>query len=46
MKVGTQPLTDVLDFAADCFAKARRGPEAAEGLRAFAEKRPPKWAAE
>jgi isohexenylglutaconyl-CoA hydratase len=46
MKVGTQPLPDVLDFAADCFAKARRGPEAAEGLRAFAEKRPPKWAAE
>jgi len=46
MKVGTAPLSDVLDFAADCFAQARRSPEAAEGLRAFAEKRPPRWAAE
>lgn len=46
MKVGTAPLTEVLDFAAGCFARARRGPEAAEGLRAFAEKRPPRWAAE
>jgi isohexenylglutaconyl-CoA hydratase len=36
----------VLDFAADKFAEARRSPEAAEGLRAFAEKRPPKWATE
>jgi len=27
-------------------AEARRSPEAAEGLRAFAEKRPPKWAVE
>ena len=36
----------VLDFAADRFAEARRSPEAAEGLRAFAEKRPPKWAVE
>lgn len=43
MRVGTQPLPQVLDFAADCFARARRGPEAAEGLRAFAEKRPPRW---
>ncbi|MCW5745656.1 MAG: enoyl-CoA hydratase/isomerase family protein [Alphaproteobacteria bacterium] len=46
MRVGSQPLSQVLDFAADCFAQARRSPEAAEGLRAFAEKRPPKWAAE
>ena len=38
------PLSDVLDFAADRFAEARRGPEAPEGLKAFAEKRPPKWA--
>lgn len=45
MKVGTEPLSRVLDFAADKFAEARRGPEAAEGLRAFAEKRAPKWAA-
>ncbi|MBM3648299.1 MAG: enoyl-CoA hydratase/isomerase family protein [Alphaproteobacteria bacterium] len=46
MKVGNEPLSSVLDFAADKFAEARRSPEAAEGLRAFAEKRPPKWAAE
>jgi isohexenylglutaconyl-CoA hydratase len=46
MKVGTEPLSSVLDFAADKFAEARRGPEAGEGLRAFAEKRPPRWAAE
>ena len=46
MKVGSEPLSSVLDFAADCFAEARRSPEAAEGLRAFAEKRPPKWATE
>jgi isohexenylglutaconyl-CoA hydratase len=46
MKVGTEPLSSVLDFAADKFAEARRSPEAAEGLRAFAEKRPPKWAVE
>ena len=39
MKVGTEPLSSVLDFAADKFAEARRSPEAAEGLRAFAEKR-------
>ena len=44
MKVGSEPLSAVLDFAADKFAEARRSPEAAEGLRAFAEKRPPKWA--
>jgi isohexenylglutaconyl-CoA hydratase len=46
MKVGTEPLSAVLDFASDRFAEARRSPEAAEGLRAFAEKRPPKWAVE
>lgn len=46
MKVGSEPLSSVLDFAADKFAEARRGPEAAEGLRAFAEKRPPRWAVE
>jgi isohexenylglutaconyl-CoA hydratase len=44
MRVGTEPLSATLDFAADCFAQARRSPEAAEGLRAFAEKRPPRWA--
>jgi isohexenylglutaconyl-CoA hydratase len=46
MRVGSEPLADVLDFAADRFAEARRSPEAAEGLRAFAEKRPPGWALE
>ena len=46
MRVGTEPLSRVLDFAADKFAEARRGPEAGEALRAFAEKRPPKWATE
>ncbi len=46
MKVGSEPLSSVLDFAADCFARARRSPEAAEGLRAFAEKRSPKWTLE
>jgi isohexenylglutaconyl-CoA hydratase len=46
MKVGSEPLSSVLDFAADRFAEARRSPEAAEGLRAFAEKRAPKWATE
>jgi isohexenylglutaconyl-CoA hydratase len=44
MKVGAQPLHEVLDFAADKFAEARRGSEAPEGLKAFAEKRPPSWA--
>jgi isohexenylglutaconyl-CoA hydratase len=46
MRVGTEPLSTTLDFASDCFAQARRSSEAAEGLRAFAEKRPPKWAVE
>jgi isohexenylglutaconyl-CoA hydratase len=46
MRVGGEPLSSVLDFAADKFAEARRSPEAAEGLRAFAEKRPPKWVTE
>ncbi len=46
MKVGSEPLSSVLDFAADRFAEARRSPEAAEGLRAFAEKRQPKWMTE
>jgi len=46
MRVGSEPLSSVLDFAADRFAEARRSPEAAEGLRAFAEKRQPKWMTE
>ena len=44
LAVTRMPLHDVLDFAADKFAEARRGDEAPEGLRAFAEKRPPRWA--
>jgi isohexenylglutaconyl-CoA hydratase len=38
------PLSDVLDMAADHFAGAIRGAEAAEGLKAFVEKRKPDWA--
>ena len=38
------PLHEVLDFASEKFAEARRGDEAPEGLKAFAEKRPPRWA--
>src|SRR4029077_1807797 len=33
-KVGIEPLSQVLDFAADKFAEARRSPKGAEGLRA------------
>lgn len=44
LAVARMPLSQVLDFAADKFAEALRGPEAPEGLKAFAEKRPPKWA--
>ncbi len=44
LAVTRMPLHEVLDFAADKFAEARRGDEAPEGLKAFAEKRPPRWA--
>jgi isohexenylglutaconyl-CoA hydratase len=46
MKVSSEPLASAVDFAAYKFAEARRIPVAAGGLHAFAEKRPPKWAAE
>jgi len=42
--VGKMPLPQVLDRAADLFAEQLRGDEAPEGLKSFAEKRPPKWA--
>lgn len=44
LAVREKPLSEVLDLASDKFAEALRGPEAPEGLKAFAEKRPPKWA--
>ena len=43
LAVTRMPLHEVLDFASDKFAEARRGDEAPEGLKAFAEKRPPRW---
>src|SRR5262249_22550897 len=46
MKVGSEPLSSVLDFAADPVAEARRSPQAPPGPRAFAEKRQPKWVTE
>jgi isohexenylglutaconyl-CoA hydratase len=39
----TEPLPKVLDDAADAFAKALRGPEGQEGVKAFLEKRPASW---
>jgi isohexenylglutaconyl-CoA hydratase len=44
LAVGKMPLPQVLDMAADLFAEQLRGDEAPEGLKSFAEKRPPKWA--
>ncbi len=42
--VGRKPLPQVLDDAACRFSAALAGPEAAEGTRAFIEKRLPAWA--
>ncbi|MFN9506882.1 MAG: enoyl-CoA hydratase/isomerase family protein [Rubrivivax sp.] len=39
------PPASLIDAAAQAFARAARGPEAQEGLRAFAEKRPAAWTA-
>jgi len=39
----SEPLGKVLDDAADAFAKALRGPEGQEGVKAFLEKRPANW---
>lgn len=42
-RVGTEPLTSLLDAAADGFAVAARGPEGIEGMTAFIQKRKPQW---
>ena len=39
------PLPQLLDMAASTFAASLRGPEAAQGLAAFAERRPAPWKA-
>lgn len=44
LAVGKKPLSDVLDDAAAAFSAALAGDEAAEGTRAFIEKRKPSWA--
>ncbi len=38
-----QPLGEVLDAAAQAFAAALRGPEAPQGLQAFAQRQPAPW---
>lgn len=42
-RCGHETLDTTLDFAAERFAEALRCGDAAEGVRAFAEKRPPSW---
>lgn len=44
LAVGKQPLGEVLDDAAARFSRALSSEEAAEGTRAFLEKRSPSWA--
>ena len=46
LAVGKKPLSEVLDEAAAHFSLALSGDEAAEGTRAFIEKRLPAWAME
>lgn len=43
LKVGQQDMDSLLDEAAAAFSASVRGPEAAEGLSAFLEKRPAAW---
>jgi isohexenylglutaconyl-CoA hydratase len=43
LAVGEKPLSEVLDDAATAFSLAVAGEEAAEGTRAFIEKRNPSW---
>ncbi|MGO1461405.1 MAG: enoyl-CoA hydratase/isomerase family protein [Marinobacter sp.] len=43
-RVGNEPMSGLLDSAADMFAKAVRGNEGAEGTMAFMQKRPAAWA--
>ncbi len=38
------PAADLVDDAAQLFAKAARGPEGTEGMAAFLQKRSPSWA--
>jgi isohexenylglutaconyl-CoA hydratase len=40
---GSAPMAELLDQAAESFARAVRGPEGREGTRAFVEKRKPAW---
>lgn len=44
LQVGTQSMEATLDTAAQAFADAVRGSEAPEGISAFVQKRPPRWA--
>jgi isohexenylglutaconyl-CoA hydratase len=44
LAAGTRPLADLQADAAAGFAAALRGPEAAEGVAAFLQKRKPAWA--
>lgn len=46
LSVGHLDMDEVLDMAAEKFAQAVRGNEAAEGITAFMQKRLPKWASE
>jgi isohexenylglutaconyl-CoA hydratase len=43
LQVGITPIDALLDDAAARFAAATRGPEAAEGMMAFVQKRKPSW---
>lgn len=43
-RVGHEPMSGLLDSAADMFAKAVRGSEGSEGTMAFMQKRPAAWA--
>jgi isohexenylglutaconyl-CoA hydratase len=43
LQVGAVPIDALLDDAAARFAEATRGPEAAEGMLAFVQKRKPSW---
>lgn len=43
-RVGHEPMSGLLDSAAEKFAAAIRGSEGAEGTMAFMQKRPPAWA--